>query len=185
MHGLIFETSIWLLAGSTRYLSCASSTPARPSVKNRRRPSTTPSSRQRHSYSDSVISHTTLAPKDFSSHRDSSSREREKWFVSLLSLSTTTTQRFILLAFRSPVAGPKTRTKSSIVLTSTLQLLTDTVAPDVVKRALSFNRFELSFTCYSPYRTLTVYIIDETHLSLATAFVCLCEWAEIDSLWLN
>ena len=22
MHGLIFETSIWLLAGSTRYLSC-------------------------------------------------------------------------------------------------------------------------------------------------------------------
>ena len=147
---------------------------ARPSVKNRRRPSTTPSSRQRHSYSDSVISHTTLAPKDFSSHRDSSSREREKWFVSLLSLSTTT-QRFILLAFRSPVAGPKTRTKSSIVLTSTLQLLTDTVAPDVVKRALSFNRFELSFTCYSPYRTLTVYIIDETHLSLATAFVCLCE----------
>ena len=133
------------------------------------RPSAPPSSRQRRPYSDSVIAQTTLAPK-FTGGEFSSGINR---FVETYFDYRLTARRFILLAFRSPVTGPKTRTRSSIVHTSTLQPLTDTVAPDVVKRALSFNRFERSFTFIALPDALLVN--NEPLLGLATAFVCLCE----------
>ena len=117
---------------------------ARPSVKNRRRPSTTPSSRQRHPYSDSVISQTTHASTMMMMIYSTRIR------VGKLDYSINRTQNPSFYTTRVSITrcGAENQDKveyRTYIFDVTIQL-TDTVFPDVVKLALSFNRFERSFT---------------------------------------